>query len=195
MEQGLSTERRTVEFAEIFHCSQAQYMNYQGSDVGRRATGLKVGVCLIRYDLVRYLEEFDNEQLPQHARTRCAADLMKTMLEGKTWFEKKANQELRAICEETDLGFDFHAELSRKCKGVYKLTELEKYAEYRHNLSGHYDLEIASSIEKLSAVDAKSLIGDAKQFAKYLNQWVLNLRDVFEAPNKTIQRTSGTAGC
>ena len=178
---------RLLEFAEVFQRGMDQYNAFRGSDIGRRAMALKVGMCLIRYDLVRYLYEFEKPDLPLYAKIRAYADAIRVMVEGRDWIEKKANGELCKICEASGLGIDFHATLARRCKGVFSLSAISKYDVYRHALSGHYDLDIPKSLHKFSGIDARVLQEDTRGFAEYLNQWVMNLAEVFESPNKHLE--------
>ena len=178
------TNVRLLEFAEVFQKSIEQHNAFCGSDVGRRVMALKVGMCLIRYDLVRYIYEFNTLNLPVYAKTRAYADAIRVMVEGKDWIEKKANGELRKICEKSGLGTDLHTSLSKKCKRVFSLSKISKYEDYRHALSGHYDLNIPEFMQKFCGIDAIILQEDTRGFADYLNQWVRNLVDVFESHNK-----------
>ncbi len=175
-------EPTLLEFANVYQRSMEQYDTYSGSDVGRRAMALKVGMCLIRYDLVRYLGEFEIPDLPLYAKIRAYADAIRIMVEGKDWIEKKANGELRRICEESGRGTCLHSDLAKKCRSVFSLSAISKYECYRHALSGHYDLDIPASFLKFCSVDAKTLKEDTKGFAEYLNQWVINLAEIFESP-------------
>jgi len=179
-------ETQLVKFAEIFQQSMDQYKICL-SDVGRRAMALKVGVCLIRYDLVRYLYEFNSPSLPLFVKIRAYADAIRVMIEGKDWIEKKANNELCKICRESGLGIDIHTSLAKKSKQVFNLSKISKYDDYRHALSGHYDVNIPEFMMKFSRIDAKMLLEDTKGFAEYLNQWVINLVEVFEIHNKDMQ--------
>lgn len=181
------TDARLFEFAETFQRIMEQYNAFCGSDVGRRAMALKVGMCLIHYDLVRYIYEFDTPNLPPYAKVRAYGDAIRVMVEGKDWIEKKANGELRKICEESGLGTDFHTSLTKRCKHVFSLSNISKYEKYRHSLSGHYDLNIPEFLKKFSDIDARTLQEDTKGFAEYLNQWLINLVEVFASPNKGIQ--------
>jgi len=182
----MSTADRTdallLEFAGVFQMSMEQHGAYSGSDVGRRAMALKVGLCLIRYDLLRYIFEFETPNLPQYAKVRAYADAIRVMVEGMDWIEDKANSELRKICEASGLGTGLHATLAKRCKCVFSLSAISKYRNYRHALSGHYDLDIPVSLQKFCGIDAKALQEDTRGFAEYLNQWVINLAEVFESP-------------
>ena len=176
---------RLFEFAEIFQRSMEQHA-LCGTDVGRRAMAIKVGLCLIRYDLVRYIDEFGTPNLSVYAKIRAYADAIRVMVEGKDWIEKKANGELRKICEESGLGTDLLFSLSKRCRRVFSLSEISKYEKYRHALSSHYDLNIPEFLQKFSDIDARTLQEDTKGFAEYLNQWTINLVEVFESHNKVI---------
>jgi hypothetical protein len=193
MSTDYKMDHKLFEFANVFQRSMDQYGTYSGSDVGRRAMALKVGICLIRYDLVRYIGEFETPDLPVYAKIRAYADAIRVMVEGKDWIEKKANGELRRICEESGLGTCLHSNLAEKCKLVFSLSAISKYVNYRHALSGHYDLDIPASFLKLCGIDDETLQEDTKGFAEYLNQWVINLAEVFESPkspNYGIQPTA-----
>jgi hypothetical protein len=178
----MMTNDRLLKFAAVFQRSVEQHGAYSGTDVGRRAMALKVGMCLIRYDLVRYIYEFEAADLPVYAKVRAYADAIRVMIEGMDWIEKKANGELRKICDESGLGTSFHSTLAERCKRVFSLSAISKYTKYRNALSGHYDLDIPESLQNFCGIDAKTLQEDTKGFAEYLNQWVNNLAEVFEAP-------------
>jgi hypothetical protein len=178
------TDALSFEFAETFQRSMEQHNAFCGSDVGRRAMAIKVGLCLIRYDLVRYMVEFNTPNLPEYAKIRAYADAIRVMVEGKNWIEKKANGELRKICEESGLSTDILFSLFKRCKRVFSLSEISKYEKYRHALSGHYDLNIPEFLQKFSDIDARTLQEETKGFAEYLNQWTINLVEVFESHNR-----------
>jgi hypothetical protein len=72
---------------------------------------------------------------------------------------------------------------------VFSLSAISKYEVYRHALSSHYDLNIPESLQKFCGIDARALQEDTRGFAEYLNQWVMNLAEVFESPNKHLERT------
>jgi hypothetical protein len=182
MRRNDRSDQLLLEFAMVFQKSMEQHGAYSGTDVGRRAMALKVGMCLIRYDLVRYICEFEAVDLPVYAKVRAYADAIRVMVEGKDWIEKKANGELRKICDESGLGTCLHSTLAERCKRVFSLSDITKYTRYRHALSGHYDLDIPESLQKLCGIDAITLREDTKGFSEYLNQWVINLAEVFEAP-------------
>jgi hypothetical protein len=190
------TDQLLLKFAVVFQRSMEQHGAYSGSDVGRRAMALKVGMCLIRYDLVRYICEFETPDLPVYAKTRAYADAIRVMVEGKAWIERKANGELREICYASGLGTCLHSSLAERCKRVFSLSAISKYTNYRHTLSGHYDLDIPESMQKLCGIDAKTLKEDTKGFAEYLNQWIINLAEVFQSPkspNNAMQMDGNSA--
>ena len=63
---------------------------------------------------------------------------------------------------------------------------LRVHQEYRNTLSGHYDIDIPKSICDLGQLSSDSLQNDMKKFAEYLSQWVKNLVEILNSPNKTL---------
>jgi hypothetical protein len=179
-------EKPFNELAENLEKSIDQYLSYDGDDLGKQAMALKSSVCIIRFDLMRHFYIFDHfrntgyELKNGYARLKVLADQIKTIIEAGDWFQKKANKALRDIATKKGLAPDMFDSMAKELKETYRISELDKYRDFRSSISAHYDLELTEELIKFGRLDGATFDKDLEGLILYSNKWIDILVKIFE---------------
>ena len=166
------------QFAEYLEQFIDEYEEYSESELGKRAMSLKAAIGIIRFDLVKNFYLF--EHFPETgyeagnglARVKILADQIMILLEAGDWFSKKATIELRDIAIQKGMPSDDFDNIARELKGIYKLSELKKYKQFRVNISAHYDLSVAEELIRLGKWNVEKFYADTEGLIRYSSKWI-----------------------
>ena len=108
------------------------------------------------------------------------------LFEANLWYSQVGNRRLRELAKSRGK-LQLIEDKLKEMKLILRPSRIEKYAEIRNKLAGHYDNQIVNILQELAAIRPDAF-EDIEMVVRYSQEWLQALRSIekLEAPESTV---------
>ena len=147
---------------------------------------LKFIVSLMHNDVCREIHNLTVNPTIGASKLLSIGSVILKLFEENRWYSDVGNKRLRELAKSRGMLEFIEAKL--KEMKLIRSSRIEKYAEIRNKLAGHYDNQIVNILQELGAIQSDAFFEDIEMMVRYSQEWLQALRSIgkLEVPENTV---------
>ena len=147
---------------------------------------LKFIVSLMHNDVCREIHNLTVNPTIGASKLLSIGSIILKLFEENRWYSDVGNKRLRELAKSRGMLEFIEAKL--KEMKLIRSSRIEKYAEIRNKLAGHYDNQIVNILQELGAIQSDAFFEDIEMMVRYSQEWLQALRSIgkLEVPENTV---------
>ena len=182
-----------MDMKDVYITSAALLENAKDELLSDGATGfryefhsLKFIVSLMHNDVCREIHNLTVNPTIGASKLLSIGSVILKLFEENRWYSDVGNKRLRELAKSRGMLEFIEAKL--KEMKLIRSSRIEKYAEIRNKLAGHYDNQIVNILQELGAIQSDAFFEDIEMMVRYSQEWLQALRSIgkLEVPENTV---------
>ena len=182
-----------MDMKDVYITSAALLENAKDELLSDGATGfryefhsLKFIVSLMHNDVCREIHNLTVNPTIGASKLLSIGSVILKLFEENRWYSDVGNKRLRELAKSRGMLEFIEAKL--KEMKLIRSSRIEKYAEIRNKLAGHYDNQIVNILQELGAIQSDAFFEDIEMVVRYSQEWLQALRSIgkLEVPENTV---------
>lgn len=175
-----------IKSATLLESSKAEFLLDGVTGVHHEFLSLKFMASLIHNEVCREWHNLTVNPTNGASKVLSLGSIILKLFEANLWYSQVGNQRLRKLAESRGM-LEF-IEDKLKAMKLIRPSRIEKYAEIRNKLAGHYDDHIANMLQKLGAIQSDVFFEDIQMMVPYSQKWLQALKSIgkLEVPEKAV---------
>ena len=148
---------------------------------------LKFSASLMHNDVCREFHNLTINPTMGTSNLLSYGSIILKLFEANLWYSQVGNRRLRELAKSRGK-LQLIEDTLKEMKLILRPNRIEKYAEIRNKLAGHYDSQIVNILQELAAIRPDAFFEDIEMVVRYSQEWLQALRSIgkLEVPENTV---------